>query len=233
MAQAAGPLVVMLLLGAVVWFSDGKKTTLTGGGGEKAKAPPRTSVVDIASLPTGGSVPEWQTDQGNFQLVTHEGRTVLELLPEPMAEGRLSWARLVAKRGTMRARMWGERTRRAAPRFALGVASSASSCWFRVVPLAGEVQFVGAGEKMLAATAWTWDTERWVWLELRIAPPTPGVGEKARLEGRVWHEGDERPEQPVLEIALTEELGFARALVAAAPYALKPVWIDYLEVSDP
>lgn len=237
--QAAGPLLVALLLGIVIvnsrrtGESDPDRSTATG---EQAPPPAAaaasdSSLVDFSALRPGDTVPEWNTSQGNFRIVSREEGPALELSHEPMVEGRIVWNRIFKSHGLIRSRMAGERTRRSTPRFALGVAGSSATYWFRAIPSAKELQFV-AQEETLQSVPWAWDEEKPLWLELRVLPAAEG-GTGSVLEGRVWAEGDARPETPSLVHPIPHDLGFARALVAAAPYALKPVHFDHLEVESP
>lgn len=197
-------------------------------------APPRAHRLDLSTLPAGGSVPGWRASQGNFRLVSLEGATALELPPEPMAEGQFVWNTILPGGGSVRARMWGARKRRVAPRFAVGLVAAAPY-WFRVVPLEKKVELVTTGEVRLASADWEWDDTRKVWLELRsslIPEAERQDGQPTRLEARAWHEGEERPEAPLLRLDITEEFGFVRAVAAAAPYALEPVYIDFLETAS-
>jgi len=225
MVQALGPMTVILLLGGFLWFSNrGKAPAL------KLPPPPTRSLADFSALKPGGTVPDWSTSQGNFRLVSREGRTVMELSHEPMVEGRLVWNRIFKSHGMIRSRMWGEKARRASPRFALGVAGSSSAYWLRAIPAEKSIQIVSQ-EETIASVPWEWDSVKPVWLELRVVPAADGKG--SSFEGRVWHEGEAQPETPTLVLSPVEDLGFARASAAAAPYALKPVYIDHLEVSSP
>ncbi len=228
--SALGPFFVILLLGAMIWRSNkGAQVSSQAKAAQQAKPPQRFSKVEISSLPLDGSVPEWTASQGNFRLVKIKGKTVLELGHEPMAEGRMVWTRLLGKTGTIRARMWGERTRRNAPRFAVGVAGK-TVYWLRVVPLERELQIVGKEEKVIASAPWAGTPERSLWLELKFMLNAPETG--TRLEGRVWYEGEPRSDAPAISVAVEEEFGFGRATVAGAPFALKPIYLDFLEV-DP
>jgi hypothetical protein len=228
---ALGPLAVGLALGAMIWHSgrQPKQEAAKGEPAAKAASRDRSTRLDISSLATDASLAGWESVQGSFRLVELEGRTVLELGPEPMEEGRLVWSRLLAGRGTVRARMWGARTRRNAPRFALGLVASSSFVWLRVMPLESTIKIVGREEQVLASAPWSAVSERPLWLELafrRSSAPATG----SRVEARVWFEGEERPEAPTLEADVAEELALARAAVAGAPYALKPIYFDFLEV---
>lgn len=234
--SAIGPFAVILLLVFAIW--SGGKPRKDKGGGEAAAparqdaAPPRAHRLDLSTLPVDGTLPGWRASQGNFRLVALEGATALELPPEPMAEGQLVWSTLMAGGGMVSARMWGERTRRVAPRFAVGLVAG-GPYWLRAIPLEKKLEIVTAGEVSLASVPWEWESERKVWLELRSSPASEAVGEtKTLLEGRVWHEGEERPEAASLSVGVAEEFGFVRAVAAVAPYAQQPVYIDVVEAAS-
>lgn len=219
---------MLLLLGVIILRPTAPKAPpVAGPVAQEAPATPRFSKIDLTSLPVGGTVPEWSVDQGSFRLVEGERGTALEIGFEPLAEGRMTWARLLGRDGVVRAKMHGERTRRNAPRFALGLAAS-FNYWFRVNPLQRTVQFVGKEEKVLASVPWEGAPERPLWLELKFTATDEGEG--SQLEGRVWYDGDPRPAEPVLTIQVPEQFGFGRAVVAGAPYALKPIYLEALEV---
>lgn len=212
----------------MIWRSDTEERKASREKSTPAtQLPPRSSKVEISTLPIGGSVPEWTASQGNFRLVELDGRTVLELGHEPLVEGRMVWTRLLGKAGTIRARMRGERTRRNSPRFAVGVAGK-TTYWMRAVPLERELQIVGKEEKVIASSSWEGTPEKSLWLELKFQPDA--WGNATRLEGRVWYEGEPRPEVAAISATVEEEFGFGRATVAGAPYALKPIYLELLEV---
>jgi len=217
---------VMLALGIWVWRSEKREKEHPSAA--SGPAPVRASKVDLSTLSPGDSVPEWSPSQGSFRMTTVNGRNVLELGFEPLVEGRLVRSRLLANTGVVRARMWGERTRRNAPRFAVGLTASASY-WFRVIPLERTLQLVGKEEKVLASLPWEGSPEQPMWIELKFVPRQGAPG--SRLEGRVWREGDPRPEAASLSTEVEETIGFARVVVAGAPYALKPILIDRLEAA--
>ncbi len=234
-----GPAAVLgLLAGMIVWSSrqsstqppNQNKRAAVQKSAPKEAEPVRSSQIDIAKLPPGGALPDWSSEAGEFLLVEKNGRTVLELPSDPMLEGRLAWSKLITSRGTIRATMFGERSRRNSPRFSLGVASK-TNFWLRIVPLEKAVKIVGAKEAVLASASWEWDSTRPVSLELRLLPPDSDDSQKgSTLEGRVWQSGDTPPDQALVSARLGGELSFVRALAGVAPYALKPVSIEKLEV---
>lgn len=236
MLQAAGPLLVGLLLGGFILNSQRTRENEVARVAERETAPAASSgpsIVDFSALRPGDTVPAWNTSQGNFRIVSREEESVLELSHEPMVEGRLVWNRIFKSHGMIRSRMEGERTRRSSPRFTLGVAGSTVTYWFRAVPSEKALQFVSQ-EQTLNSVPWVWDEEKPLWLELIVLPVSDTADATGSiLEGRVWPEGQARPEVPSLVHPISDDLGFARALVAAAPYALKPIYIDHLEVESP
>jgi hypothetical protein len=183
--------------------------------------------VDFASLKPGGSIPGWETVRGSFGLVEREGRTVLEMQPEPMVEGKVKWSQVMTGGGAVRARMQGERSRRAAPRFCVSLEGE-SEIQLRAVPGKDviEIAVPGIPEKILASVPWRWQSERWLWLEFRA---TPGANNGSVFEGRVWAEGESRPEKPVARYESPTPPGMLRANVEGAPYALRPLYYDRIE----
>lgn len=193
-----------------------------------APGPRRQSTVDFTALKPGGTIPEWSISQGSFQLVDREGKTTLELSPEPMIEGQVVWSSLMPRGGEVRIRAWGEKARRVSPRFTVGLLGT-TPFWFRAVPSEKIVEIV-AKEDVIASAPWEWNPEAWVWLEFRTGLEIDEQGrERTVLEGRVWHEGETKPEEPTLKRVLSGLPGLIRAGGGGAPYALKPVYIDRLE----
>src|SRR5690606_15468613 len=119
-------------------------------------ATPRAHLLDVSSLPPGGTLPGWRASQGDFRLTARDGATALELPPEPMAEGQIAWNTLMPGGGTVSARMWGQRKRRVAPRFAVGLVAG-SPYWLRAIPLEKKLEIVSAGETSLASVPWDWE----------------------------------------------------------------------------
>jgi hypothetical protein len=227
--SALGPLFVISFLAVMIWRSETEeRESFRDKPAPVTQLPSRSSSVEISTLPLDGSVPDWTASQGNFRLIEINGKTVLELGHEPLVEGRMVWTRLLGKTGTIRARMRGERTRRNSPRFAVGVAGK-TAYWLRAVPLEGALQIVGKEEKMVASAPWEGTPERSLWLELKF---NPNPGEDATcLEGRVWYDGEPRPGVATISANIADEFGFGRATVAGAPFALKPIYLEFLEVA--
>ena len=198
-------------------------------------------VTDFSALGAGGEVPGWQVRAGTFQLVNVDGATLLELLPEPMAEGNLTAGRMLAGGGGIRATMRGERTRRAAPRFCVGLQGQAQMM-FRAVAATGVCEIVlqqaavtgqlqpgeklpAVQEQILASAPWKLAPAEWQTLELLAIPDAPGATDGPwRLEARIWAESAPRPEAPILTHRLAASPGLLRPALHGSPFALRSVF---------
>jgi hypothetical protein len=225
-----GPALILVVAGLLWWLPH------RGGGGggaasgEQEKGEP-WEAVDFGSLKPGGTIPGWAVVQGSFHLVEHDGRTMLEMQPEPMGEGKVEWSQIMTGGGAVRARMQGERARRAAPRFCVSLHGE-SEIQLRAVPATEVVEIAvpGIPEKMLASVPWRWQPDRWVWLEFRATSWTAPDGVPGTLfEGRVWAEGERRPDTPTVQYQSRVPPGRLRAIVEGAPYALRPIYYDRIE----
>lgn len=218
-----GPALLLAVAGLIWW------------GGPSTSSPEQPAArkelweeVDFASLQPGGTLPDWEIMQGAFQLVAREGRTMLEMGPEPMVEGKVRWSRVLTGGGGVRARMKGDRARRAAPRFCVSLLGD-SEVQLRAAPLKDvlEIAVPGAPERVLVSMPWKWRPEQWLWLEFRVSPRATAEGTPGSLfEGRVWADDEDRPPSPSIQYEFPAPPGLPRALVEGAPYALRPIYYD-------
>lgn len=242
-----GPVLLLAGLGAAFLLSPVESS------GPEPRGEPVTvqdgwQVTDFSALEAGGAVPGWQVRAGTFQLVNVDGATLLGLQPEPMAEGNLTAGRMLASGGGIRASMRGERTRRAAPRFCVGVMGQAQFM-FRAVPATGVCEIVmqqaavtgqlQPGEKLpavleqvLASAPWKISPAEWQTLELLALPESPGAAEGPwRLEARIWADSAARPEAPILTHRLEASPGLLRPALHGSPFALRPIYFRSAGVS--
>lgn len=194
-------------------------------GGTDSVSPPEAetwSSVPFGELQPGATIPGWEFAAGNFQIIARDGRNVLALNAEPMGEGQLRYSQLITGKGGLRARMRGDRARRAMPRFSVSFHGE-TQYQFRAVPSSGVLEFT-VKEQVLASAPWTWTWEpsAWLWLELRV--------DGTRFEGRAWKEGEPRPASPQVTYAAPSAPGLLRAVVQGAPYANRPLYYDRIEV---
>ena len=220
-----GPAVILAVAG-ILWWLPGKNTDSTPGG-TGPKKEEQWEAVDFSSLKPDGPLPGWEVGQGTFETVENEGRTMLVMQSEPMVEGKVRWSQAMTGGGAIRVRMQGARTRRAAPRFGIAFQGT-SEIQLRAVPGKDvlEVAVPGVPETVLASVPWTWQPERWLWLEFRAGVDEGGG---SLFEGRVWAEGESRPGAPSIRYRSPTPPGVVRAVLEGAPYALRPIYYDRIE----
>ncbi len=228
MLPLIGPAIV--LVAAVLFWR------LSPGPEARSPAPEATTsadgwaVVDFSSLKPGGVPAGWDVVRGTFGAVERDGRMVLEMQAEPMVEGNVTCGQLLTRGGGLRARMRGERSRRATPRFAISLNGDAEFM-LRAVPSGKVVEITTVTEQILASAPWTWQPGKWLWLELRVQPESGGSG--AVFEGRVWTEGEPRPDAATVRFRSATPPGILRPALRGAPYALRPIETDRLELFRP
>ena len=191
--------------------------------------------MDLSAAVTVDRIPGWDVRRGSYRLGELDGRKVLELLPEPIVEGKVLWTRAMRGGGGVRARMRGDRARRNYPRFSVGL-NQERELHLRAFPGARKLELVACNadltnEVQLATVPlpdWDWKPEDWVWLELQILPDDAGKG-TSHCEGRLWTAGNLRPEAPQLRLLLDLPPAVFFAALQGAPFALKPILIDVAE----
>ena len=198
-------------------------------------APGRGSWIpmDLSRAEVVDRIPGWDVRRGSYQLGEVEGRKVLELLPEPIVEGKVLWTRGMRGGGGVRARMRGDKSRRAYPRFSVGLHQD-RELHLRAFPGERKLELVACnadlGNEVILAEVplpeWHWKPEDWLWLELQIVPDGDGI---SICEGRVWTEGRARPDEALLRHRMALPPGVFFAALQGAPFALRPILIDAAE----
>ncbi len=227
----AGPLALFALLGWLMLAPEPPDIPKTKPPAAAKAAPQPVQLdwqpVDLNAAKPGETLSDWMNEQGRFVLRAdpQAGGNVLEQLPEPMTEGIYrSWLRF--SYGGIRARMSGESHRRAQPRFSVGL-EGRRAFHLRAAPAHDRLELVTLPEVMLAETPWQWDKDRALWLEI-VCLPAPGGG--ARIEARVWPEGEARPAEPALVHVENGAPGRLSPSIRGGPFALKPIVTDRISM---
>lgn len=187
------------------------------------------AAVDFSGLKPGSMLPGWDVVRGTFGVAERDGRVMLALEPEPMAEGNLTCGQLLVRGGGIRARMRGERSRRAAPRFAVSL-NGDTEFILRAVPSGKVMELATVTEQILASVPWTWQPAKWLWLELQVQPQPDGG---AVFEGRAWAEDEPRPAAAGIRHRIPGLPGILRPALRGAPFALRPIETDRIELLRP
>ena len=224
---------VVLLLGLALLFFEKPRpphpASLTPSAVESWTA------MDLSKAAGLDQIPGWDVRRGNYRLTELAGRRTLELLPEPIIEGKVLRTIPMRGRAGVRARMHGEKSRRAYPRFSIGLHQD-RELHLRAFPGQRRLELVSCNanllEESLLATAplpdWDWQPEDWIWLELLITPQKNGA---SKVEGRLWSDAQTRPQLPQLQHHLPPNPGIFFAALQGAPYAMRSIYIDAAETS--
>lgn len=220
------PLGVLALIGLVEWGE--KPPEKPSEAAPKAPAPV-WEIQDFSSVKDGEMPQGWQAPVGTFGVATVDGKKALEFQHEPMVEGRVLLPGVMPGGGIIRARMRGDKARRAFPRFAIALTHDNMNFQLRALPGDEKIELV-SNETSLASAAWDSPAAGWIWLELTAKPTADGTS--TSWEGRCWLEGAARPESAMLTHQSTPPPKLLRASLHLAPYALKSIFVDRVETTS-
>jgi len=193
--------------------------------------------MDLTRAAAVDQIPGWDVRRGSWALVQREGKQLLELKPEPIVEGKVFSTRQMRGSAGVRARLRGERSRRTWPRFSVGLHQD-RELHLRAFPGERKLELVAcdpdlSNENLLLSVPvadWPGKPEDWCWLEFTITPEADG---RSRCEGRIWQDGQARPDPAQLEHRLNLPAGVFLAALQGAPFALKPILVDAAAVRVP
>jgi hypothetical protein len=194
-------------------------------------AAPAAQKLDFQELPAG-PVPDelMPTDQeAKFSIVTEGENKLLEMAGQPIVDGGVLMGKSVKGGCTVTAKIRATGKRRTQPRFGVGL-HGVSGPRLMIVPAARSVEIFRNVEKeeSVATTPFAWTSGTWMWLELTLTPAADG--KTSTLEGRVWADGQPRPEKATLTYNSPDAPGQGKASVWATPYAELPVQFDDVEI---
>ena len=181
---------------------------------------------DFQKLEVGALPDELMVIEGAFEIVADGENKVLQLGVEPMTEGGVLVGKSLKNGGTVKAKIKASSKRRSFPRIAVGLGGT-SGYRFRVVPAEKIVEFVKEDTR-IAKADFAWKTDAWYWVELNIAPAKEAG--KWAIEGRLWEDGQARPEAATLTFSSDVAPPNGKASVWGAPFSEKPIQFDDVEI---
>ena len=230
-------LVPLLLLALAIWWVGRMPEQTVSKPAEAANREGTWTSMDLSGARGVDQIPGWDVRRGTYRLTQLDGRPVLEQSPEPAVEGKVLWTRPMRGGAGVRARMRGDQTRRAFPRFSVGLHQN-RELHLRAFPGERKLELVGCdpdltNEQILASVPlpeWSGKAVDWIWLELLVLP----AGESEyRCEGRLWTGLASRPPSPALELQLKLPANIFFAALQGAPFALRPILLDAAETLTP
>lgn len=232
----------LLVLGALaVWILQSPDPSVPGQAVSRSLPPPEeSSRWEPLVFPATGdasSVPNWDPRRGSWRLDRSGPRPGFELLPEPMVEGKLLYTKAMRGSGGIRALLRGQATRRAFPRFSVGLHLD-RELHLQADPAKGRLTLVSCSPDLSGILTLTeaalpggaWDSNSPVWLELLLVADSGG---QTLCEGRWWKKEETRPREPVIRYPLPVQAGVFFAAVQGAPFALRSIVLEDAAVWTP
>ncbi len=175
-----------------------------------------------------GALPQGMMEiEGVFTVEELEGRKVLRLKEDPLAEDAVILGPSFKGAGSVKASVKADKKRRSAPRFAIGL-HGISGYRLRVAAAADRLELV-KNEEVVESVPFAWKSEVWNVLKLEIREKDG----KWIVEGRVWPEDGEAPAEPAIALETDAAPGQGKASLWGTPYAGLPIWYDSIEIVSP
>lgn len=182
--------------------------------------------LDFQTLALGPLPDDIMVFEGTFKVVADGDNKLLELGVEPMTEGGVLLGKSMKKGGTVKAKIKATGKRRSFPRFAVGMCGT-TGFRFRAVPGEKLVEFVKEDARV-AKMDFTWKSAAWYWVELSVLPIADQT--KWKVEGRIWEDGQARPDVATLSHELAEQPSSGKASIWGAPFSEIPIQFDDIEL---
>ncbi len=177
---------------------------------------------------TVGPVPDAiMVVDGEFSIVEEAGNKVLQIGTEPLTEGAVLLGKSIKNGGTVKAKIKASSKRRSFPRFGVGLGGT-SGFRLRVTPADKAVEIVKE-EAQVAKADFAWKTDAWYWVELSVVPSA--TAGNWTVEGRVWEDGQPRPEAPSITTTSPTAPPNGKASLWGAPFSLIPIQFDEVTVT--
>ncbi|MDG2125242.1 MAG: hypothetical protein P8J87_16175 [Verrucomicrobiales bacterium] len=165
--------------------------------------------------------------EGEFTVIESGGGKAIQIAAAPLVEtGAIFGESMKNAGGVVSVRVKAAKKRRSYPRFGVGL-HGLSGYRLRAVPAAKQLELV-KNEEVVATVPLTWVSGVWTTIELSLLP----VGDGWKVEGRIWAEGEERPEEADLELEGAVKPKSGKASIWGTPYAGLPIVFDDVEAQS-
>lgn len=185
------------------------------------------SVKEDFSSMAAGEVPDaLMVVDGAFEIAELSGNKCLQLNAEPLVDAGVLLGRSLKNGGSVKAKIRATSRKRSFPKFGIGIGGT-SGYRLLLIPAQKQIEVIRDGENLATAPA-AWKSGAWFWMEFSSVP---AAGGKSTLEGRIWEDGQPRPEKPLVTLA-AEAPPAGKCSVWGAPYAGTPVQFDDIEITS-
>ncbi|RYD26089.1 MAG: hypothetical protein EOP86_26450 [Verrucomicrobiaceae bacterium] len=164
--------------------------------------------------------------EAKFTIEDDGGNRVLRLNPSPIVDGGVLLGKSIKGGAGITARIHATGKRRSFPRFGVGL-HGVSGYRLLAAPADRELQLV-KDDTVAARVPLEWKSGSWAFLEFTVIAAADGG---SAIEGRIWEEGQSRPEAAQLSFAVKTPPATGKASVWAAPYSGQPVDFDDIVIT--
>jgi hypothetical protein len=188
---------------------------------------PAPGPITFNDLPAGPPPASLMVVDGEWSIIDEAGDRRLELHAEPVVDAAILLGPSLKEGGAVRANVRAAQSRRAFPRFGVGL-FGLSGVKARVVPAQKKIELL-QGDEVIAETPFDgWKPDSWWSIELKVTES----GGAWTAEARVWADGTPVPATPTLTHSLPANPGQGRASLIGSPFANKPVHFDLVVISE-
>ena len=195
-----------------------------------AQAEPKSIAFDFGSWAEGIPPKDVFVVDGAVTVATRQGRKVLEVGVDPMADALALLGPSTTHRASVSARMFATKAGRTYPRFGIGVHGQ-SGYRLLIVPAKKELQLLRR-EQVVKAIPFTWTSD--TWFVMKLTADRPAADGPWTLSGKAWPADAPEPAGPLLSHEDATYRGQGRCFITATPYASTPIDFEDLkiEISD-
>lgn len=193
----------------------------------RAQDAPAPLTIDFQSAEPGPPPDDVMSTEADaaFSIAAEGENKFLELGPQPLVDAGMLVGKSIKGGVSVKAKIQAESKRRSAPRFGVGL-HGVGGFRLRAAPAGKTIEIV-KDDEVLASAPLEWKSGSWTWLEFSVTPADGG----SLIEGRVWENGQPRPEKALVTTKATTPPGQGKASVWGGPYAGLPIRFDDITVT--
>jgi hypothetical protein len=181
---------------------------------------------DFQQAEPGSVPPELMLIEGTWAIAEEGGRKFLELEGAPPIVSPVLFGPTRKENIAVSARIHGTRSGRRFPSFGVGLGNVSGSYRLMVSPAKKAIELF-KGETLQTSLPYDWNSGKWMEVYLQIRPVKEG---EWKIEGLVWEEDQERPQEWTLTWEEKAEIRSGKASIVGVPYSGTPIRFDEIQV---
>ncbi|MGI6457759.1 MAG: hypothetical protein ACOX5R_19360 [bacterium] len=177
---------------------------------------------NFEEMETEGLPREFLVLDGEFTVQEIEGNRVVHLPGDPLGDYGFLFGPNAKEDLEVQARIRSESRRRLTPRFGVGL-NGVNAYKLYLIPNKNTLE-IWKGKEMVqeVESPFRWESGSWTWFVLQVISRN-GVW---LVQGKVWQEDDERPEEWMIQYEEKAEPVMGKASIWGTPYSARPILFD-------